>query len=296
MTEPSYRTGFVAVLGRPSVGKSTLVNRLVQQKVSITSSKPQTTRHLIRGILTTDDCQYVFVDTPGFQTRHVNALNRAMNRSVTQSLREVDAVLFLVEAARFASADRAVLALLPKRLPVLLVINKIDQVADKARLLPFIDGMAKEFEFAEILPISAESGFGLDDLLLTLRRYLPQGERLFPADEPTDRSERFLAAELLREKLFRNLGDELPYGATVEIERFERQGELCRVHAAVIVDKQGHKPIVIGRSGETMKKIASQARLDMERSLGGKVHLEVWVKVRSGWTDDERAVKSFGYR
>lgn len=295
MSETGYRTGFVAVLGRPSVGKSTLVNRLVQQKVSITSTKPQTTRHPIRGILTGSDCQYVFVDTPGFQRRHCNALNRVMNRYVTQSLREVDTVLLVVEAEQFGIADRAVLSLLPKDLPVLLVINKIDRVAEKTRLLPLIDAVAREFDFAEIHPVSAASGSGLDELLLSLRQYFPERDRLFPADEPTDRSGRFLAAEFLREKLFRNLGDELPYGATVEIERIEKQGALYRIDAAVIVAKRGHKPIVIGRGGETMKKMASEARLEMEKLFGSKVHLEVWVKVRTGWTDDERAVKSLGY-
>ncbi len=290
-----FRTGTVAVVGRPNVGKSTLVNRLVGQKLSITSNKPQTTRHRITGILTTDECQYVFVDTPGFQTRHPGALNRVMNRSVTQALAAVDAVICVVEAGRFGPADRAIVKLLPPGRPVLLAINKIDRLSDKTELLPFIAQMAQVFPFAEIVPISAEKGEGTDDLLRTAAKYLPEAPPIYDADAITDRSERFLAAELLREKLFRNLGEELPYGIAVEIERFEQEGDLRRIFAAIIVDKAAHKSIVIGRGGEKLKTMSSDARRDMEQLFGGPVYLETWVKVKSGWAEDERALKSLGY-
>ncbi len=293
------RTGTLAVVGRPNVGKSTLTNRLVGAKVSITSRKAQTTRHQVRGILTTevngDDCQFVFVDTPGFQTQHKNALNRLMNRSVTQALADVDVVLFLVEAGRWGGGERDIARLLPKDHPVVLVINKVDKLADKSSLLPFIEKVAAEHPFAEIVPLSAEKGHGVDELLKATARYLPEQPHIFDADDITDRPERFLAAELLREKLFRNLGEELPYGIAVEIEKFEQEGELRRIHAAVIVDKAAHKAIVIGKGGERLKRMSADARKDMEKLFGGKVWLETWVKVKSGWADDERALKTLGY-
>jgi len=293
------RTGTLAIVGRPNVGKSTLTNRLVGAKVTITSRKAQTTRHQVRGILTTavgdDDCQFIFVDTPGFQSQHKNVLNRLMNRSVTQALAEVDVVLFLIEAGRWSGADRDMLKLMPPGHPLLLVINKVDQMKDKAALLPFIEKVAKEHEFAAIVPVSAEKGLAVDVLLKAAAAYLPEAAHLFDADDITDRPERFLAAELLREKLFRNLGEELPYGIAVEIEKFEQEGGLRRIHAAVIVDKAAHKAIVIGKAGERLKRISSDARKDMETLFGGKVWLETWVKVKSGWADDERALKSLGY-
>ena len=293
------RTGTLAVIGRPNVGKSTLANRLVGAKISITSRKAQTTRHQVRGILTTDvggdDCQFVFVDTPGFQSQHKNALNRLMNRSVTTALAGVDVVLFLIDGCRWGAGEREIVRLLPKGNPVLLVINKVDQLADKSRLLPFIEKTAQEYEFAEIVPLSAEKGRGIEELLKATARYLPAGPHIFAADDITDRPERFLAAELLREKLFRNLGEELPYGIAVEIEKFEQEGELRRIHAAVVVDKAAHKAIVIGKGGERLKRMSSDARKDMEALFGGKVWLETWVKVKSGWADDERALKSLGY-
>lgn len=285
----------VAVVGRPNVGKSTLLNRLVGQKISITSARPQTTRHSIRGVLTGEDYQLVFVDTPGFQTRHASALNRAMNRSVVHSLRDIDLVFLVVEAGRFGAEDRAVLKLLPEGVPRIAVLNKIDRLARKELLLPFIESLAKEAAFDAIVPVSAEKGTGADELLKAARGRLPEGPPLFAPDEVTDRSERFLAAEFLREKLFRRLGEELPYGLTVEIERFEQEGSLRRIHAAVVVDKPGHKPIVIGKGGSLLKTIGSEARRDLERLFGGKVFLEVWVKVRSGWADSEQALKSLGY-
>lgn len=290
-----FHTGYLAVVGRPNVGKSTLVNRLVGARVSITSRKAQTTRHRIHGVLTTDDCQFIFVDTPGFQTSHKNALNRLMNRSVSQTLSDVDVVLFVIEAGRWGKGEQELLPQLPAERPVLLLINKIDRLADKTALLPFIQKVAAEYAFAEILPLSAESGSGVDELLKTAAKYLPVGEPVFSADDITDRSERFLAAELLREKLFRNLGEELPYGIAVEIEKFEQENDLRRIFAAVIVDKEAYKSMVIGKDGERLKRISTDARRDMEKLFGGKVWLETWVKVKSGWADDERALKSLGY-
>ncbi len=294
-TSSGFRTGTIAIVGQPNVGKSTLLNQLVGLKISITSRKPQTTRHRVTGILTNETAQYIFVDTPGFQTRHAGALNRTMNRSVTQALADVDVIVCVVEAGRCGPADRAIFKLLPQERPVLLVVNKIDKLADKAQLLPFIATVAQEFAFAEIIPVSAMQRDGVEPLLQTVARYLPEGPAIYGEDEVTDRSERFLAAELLREKLFRNLGEELPYGLTVEIERFEQQGDLRRIFAAIIVDKAPHKAMVIGRGGEKLKSMSTDARRDMERLFGGKVYLETWVKVKSGWADDERALKSLGY-
>jgi len=291
----SFRTGTLAIVGQPNVGKSTLLNRLVGQKISITSRKPQTTRHRVTGILTTPVCQFIFVDTPGFQTRHAGALNKVMNRSVTQALADVDVIICVVEAGRCGVPDRAIFKLLPRERPVLLAINKIDRLAEKSKLLPFIARVAEEFPFAEIVPVSAASGNGTDQLLAAAARYLPVASAIFGEDEVTDRSERFLAAELLREKLFRNLGEELPYGTAVEIERFEQEGDLRRIFAAIIVDKAAHKSMVIGKGGEKLKTMSSDARRDMEQLFGGKVYLETWVKVKSGWADDERALKSLGY-
>ena len=290
-----FRTGQVAIVGRPNVGKSTLTNRLVGAKVSITSKKAQTTRHRIHGILTTETAQLIFVDTPGFQRKHMNALNRALNRNVTSALSDVNVVVLVVEAGRWGSGEREIVALLPAGVPVVLAINKIDRLADKALLLPFIGSVAGEFAFTSIIPVSAEKGEGTAALIDELTKYLPEGEPVFDADDFTDRSERFLAAELLREKLFRNLGEELPYGIAVEIEKFETEGGLRRIYAAVIVDKAAHKSIVIGKGGEHLKRISTDARKEMETLFGGKVWLETWVKVKGGWADDERALKSLGY-
>lgn len=291
----AFRSGFVAIVGRPNVGKSTLLNRLVGQKISIVSRKAQTTRHRIVGVRTDPQAQFVFVDTPGFQTEHRNALNRSMNRAVTTALAEVDVVFFVVEAGRFGAADQKVLELLPEGGQVLLVVNKVDLMADKTQLLPFIEKMAATHPFAEIVPVSAERGTQVEDLVKAALPHLAEGPPIFAEDDITDRSERFLAAEFLREKLFRLLGDEIPYGLAVEIERFEQEGALRRIHAAIIVDRPGYKGIVIGKGGERLKRIASEARQDLETLFQGKVFLEVWVKVRGGWADDERALKSLGY-
>lgn len=291
----TIRSGYIAIVGRPNVGKSTLLNRLVGEKISITSRKAQTTRHRVTGIVTTEDSQYVFVDTPGFQTKFSNALNRTMNRGVTQTLADVDLVLFVVEAGRFDAKDKAVIKLLPKDRPVILVINKTDQIKDRMALYPFVAEASAAYDFAAVVPISAAKGRQTDDLLNAARKYLPNEGLMFPEDDLTDKSERFLASEYIREKVFRLLGDELPYATAVEIEKYETEGNLRRIFAAIVVDREGHKAIVIGKGGESLKRIASEARQDMERLFGGKVYLEIWVKVKSGWNDDERLLKSLGY-
>lgn len=295
MSEALHRVGLVAIVGRPNVGKSTLLNHLVGQKISITSRKPQTTRQRITGILTRPDAQLVFVDTPGFQTEHRTALTRLMNRSVRQALQEVDLVLWVIEAQKVDARDEALLKLLPAIVPVLLVINKVDRVKDKRALLPLISKMAERHAFAAVVPISAEHDKKLDPLVNEMVRLLPEGPSMYAADEVTTLSERFLAAELVREKLFRLLGDELPYATAVEIERFETVGELRRMHVAILVDKASQKAIIIGKAGEKLKAIGTQARKDMEKLFGGKVFVETWVRVRSGWADDERVLKRMGY-
>jgi len=291
----SFKSGFVAIVGRPNVGKSTLLNHLIGQKVSITSRKAQTTRHRITGIRTDEDCQFVFVDTPGFQTKHLNALNRGMNRVVNTSLRDVQVVLFVVEARHYDERDQQVLRLLPTDVPVILVINKADMLADKSELLPFIEKLSAEFAFSAIVPVSARQNKQLDTLLDAVKERLPESEPIYSEDDITDRSERFLASEILREKVFRFTGDELPYSVSVVIEKFEQEGNLRRIYAAILVDKEAHKAMLIGKKGEKLKEIATQARLDMEKLFDSKVFLEVFIKIRSGWADDERVLKSLGY-
>ncbi len=291
----SFSTGVIAVVGRPNVGKSTLVNALVGAKVSIVSSKPQTTRHRILGVRTEADAQYIFADTPGFQTQFKSALNSAMNRTVTQALAEVDVVLWLVEARKFTPADQRILPLLPRDKPVVLVVNKIDLVEEKTKLLPYLESMAKQYNFAEIVPLSAEKEKDVLRLPAILKPYLPEGEAWFAEDDITDRSSRFLAAEIVREKVFRLTGDEIPYVVAVTIEQFEEDGAMFRIGAVIWVDRDGHKPIVLGRGGEHIKRIASEARVDMEKLFDRKVFLQVWVKVKGGWADDSRLIKQFGY-
>ncbi|MDR3428335.1 MULTISPECIES: GTPase Era [Silvimonas] len=295
-----FRCGFVAIVGRPNVGKSTLMNHLIGQKISITSRKAQTTRHRITGVYTSEEAQFVFVDTPGFQTRHKNALNEAMNRNVTTTLADVDCVLFLIEAGQYGPADEAVLKLLPKNRPVLLVITKIDQLTQKNEVLPFIQKVADQFNFHAIVPVSALKGQQLDVLLKTVQPLLPESIPLYPEDHITDRNSRFLAAEIVREKLFRALGDELPYAMTVEIEKFDeetmRDGRpLYRIYAAVLVDRDSQKAILIGKNGEKLKRIGTESRQDMEKLFDAKVYLEVWVKVKSGWADDTRVLRQQGF-
>jgi GTP-binding protein Era len=297
-TEPAaagFRCGYIAIVGRPNVGKSTLMNKLVGAKVSITSRKAQTTRHRITGIQTHDDAQYVYIDTPGFQTRHSNALNKTLNRTVTTTLTAADVVLFVVEAGHFGDADAKVLSLLPSTVPAILVINKADHVKDKAILMKFAQEVAQKFDFAAIVPVSAKQGFQLDRLEGEIRQHLPEGERIFDDDDFTDRSEKFLAAEIVREKVFRFVGDELPYTSTVIIEQFEQEGNLRRVFAAILVGRDAHKAMLIGQKGARLKEISTQARLDMEKLFGGKVYLEIWVKVKSGWADNEASLRAYGY-
>ncbi|HEY0335696.1 MAG TPA: GTPase Era [Burkholderiales bacterium] len=294
MSEALHRAGVVAIVGRPNVGKSTLLNHLVGQKISITSRKAQTTRQRITGIATRADGQLVFVDTPGFQTECRTALNRVMNRTVRQALEEVDLVLWVIEAGKFDPGDEALLKLLPDKVPVVLAMNKIDRLKDKRSLLPFTQKMSERHALAAIVPISAERDIQLEALVKTIIELLPQRERMYEEDEVTTLSERFLAAELVREKLFRLLGDELPYATAVEIERFETSESLRRIHVAILVDRANQKAIVIGKDGEKLKKIGTQARKDMERLFGGKVFLETWVKVRSGWADDAATLKRMG--
>lgn len=293
--DPGHSSGYVAIVGRPNVGKSTLLNSLVGQKISITSRKSQTTRHRINGILTDTRSQFIFVDTPGFQTRHTNRLNSAMNRIVTQSLRDVDAVIFVIEAMRFDDRDKMVVKLLPEDRPVILAVNKVDRLIDKSQMLPFLEKMAKEFSFAAIVPVSAEKGTQLSALVDAVRPYLPQNPPLFSEDEATDRDERFIAAELVREKLFRLLGEEIPYSTSVIIDQFKMEGELRKIDASIIVDKANQKAIIIGKGGEKLKLIGTSARKDMEENFGGKVYLKIWVKVKSGWADDARVLKTLGY-
>jgi GTP-binding protein Era len=290
-----FRCGQVAVIGRPSVGKSTLVNALVGARIAITSRRPQTTRRRVRGILTTPAAQFIFVDTPGFQTRHRSRLNERMNRAVRESLAGVDAIVVVVEAGKLTAADRDVFALLSDDVPVIAAVNKIDRIADKARLLPLLAEIAAAREFSAIVPISAEKSTQLDQLTVEIAKCLPPGPPLFPADELTDRDERFLAAEFLREKIFRQLGDEVPYAAAVAIDTFTQEADLRRIHATVYVDKANQRAILLGGGGARMKAIATAARGEMERLFGGKVFLEVWVRVKPGWADDERMLTRLGY-
>lgn len=295
MSVSVHRAGHVAIVGRPNVGKSTLLNRLVGQKISITSRKPQTTRQRVTGIFTREDAQIVFVDTPGFQTAHASPLNRVMNRNVTSSVKDVDAVLWVTEAQKFGAADAAVGRLLAPQVPVVLAVNKVDRLRDKGALLPEIEALSARVHAAAIVPVSAQKGIGLDDLVDAIAALLPEGPPLFGAEEVTTLSERFFAAELLREQLFRLLGEELPYSTAVEIERFETERALRRIHAAIIVERESQKPIIIGRKGEKLKTIATEARKQMEQLYGGKVFLEVWVKVKGGWAESSAMLKRLGY-
>ena len=290
-----FRCGYIAIVGRPNVGKSTLMNMLIGANVSITSRKAQTTRHRITGIQTRPDAQFIYVDTPGFQTRHNNALNKTLNRTVTTTLTAADVVLFVVEAGSFGDADQLVLNLMPKNVPAILVINKSDKVKDKAQLMPFAQKIAALHDFAAIVPVSARQRFQLDRLETEIRQHLPQNEAVFDEDDITDRSEKFLATEIIREKVFRFVGDELPYTSTVILEKFEQEGALRRIFAAILVERDTHKSMVIGQKGARLKDISSQARLDMEKLFGGPVYLEIWVKVKSGWADNQAGLRAYGY-
>ena len=295
MSASAFRSGTVAIVGRPNVGKSTLLNHLVGAHVAITSRKAQTTRHRILGIHTDKHSQFVFVDTPGYQTRHQSALNRVMNRTVGQVASEVDAIVFVIDAAGWDERDDPVLALLPKEVPVILALNKVDRLRDKAMLVKTLAECAKRHPFAALVPVSATRGTQLKALLGEVRQYLPEGPATYEAEEITDRPERFLAAELVRERIFRLLGDELPYSIAVVVDDFKVEGRLRRIHATIYVDRPGHKAIVIGEKGATLKRIGTEARHAMEALFDGKVHLELWVKVKSGWADNEIALRQLGY-
>ncbi|MCA0177939.1 MAG: GTPase Era [Proteobacteria bacterium] len=290
------RCGLVAIVGRPNVGKSTLLNALVGQKISITSERAQTTRHRITGVRTEGAAQFIFVDTPGFQDKHASALNRTLNRTVQAALADVDVVLFLVEAGRFGPADAKVLALVPPGKPLLLIANKADLMPRRDALLPWLKTMQERHPFTEFVPLSARRPADVKRLLTLLARYLPEQPWYYEADMLTDRSERFLVAEIVREKLFRLTGDELPYGATVLIDQWQQEeGGRVRIAASIVVERDAHKGMVIGGGGERLKRIGSEARQDIQRLLDAPVHLELWVKVRSGWADDEAHLRTYGY-
>jgi GTP-binding protein Era len=289
------RCGLVAIVGRPNVGKSTLLNALVGQKISITSNKAQTTRHRITGIRTQGVSQFVFVDTPGFQVKHAAAMNRTLNRTVLSSLGDVDVVLFVCEAGRFGLPDAKVLALLPEGKPALLVANKLDTLTRRQDVLPWLKTMQERHAFAEFVPMSATREADVQRLLGIVEPYLPEQPWLYEEDALTDRSERFMAGEMIREKLFRLTGDELPYSCTVVIDKFEEEGNLRRIAASIVVEREAHKGMVIGDGGERLKRIGSEARQELEHLWEAKVFLELWVKVRSGWADDEAHLRSYGY-
>jgi GTP-binding protein Era len=292
---PEQRCGRIAIVGRPNVGKSTLLNAIVGQKISITSAKAQTTRHRITGIRTVDDAQFVFVDTPGFQTQHAAALNRTLNRTVQGALADVDVVLLVVEAGRFGPADAQVLRLVPEGRSTILVANKLDTVKRRADLAPWLKSMQERHPFAEFVPLSATRAGEAERLLPIIRPYLPVQPWLHGEDALTDRSERFLASEIVREKLFRLTGDELPYTSTVVIDRYEEEGALHRIAASIVVERDAHKGIVIGSRGARLKRIGTESRQELESLLGTKVFLELFVKVRSGWADDDAHLRSYGY-
>lgn len=298
MTETTQHCGFVAIVGRPNVGKSTLLNQLLGQKVSITSRKAQTTRHRIVGIDTQDNDQIIYIDTPGLHIEEKRAINRLMNRAASSSIGDVELVIFVVEGTHWTDDDEMVANKLKDcKSPVLLVINKIDNVTDKSQLLPHIQEISQKINFLDVIPISAEKGEGIDIIKDIVKKHLPVGEHHFPEDYITDRSQRFMASEIIREKLMRFLGDELPYSVTVEIEQFkvdERTG-MYRINGLILVERDGQKKMVIGNKGEKIKKIGIEARKDMQSFFDTKVHLELWVKVKAGWADDERALRSLGY-
>ena len=296
-TEPAaaQRCGLIAIVGRPNVGKSTLLNALVGQKISITSKKAQTTRHRITGIRTLGATQFVFVDTPGFQMKHGTTLHRALNRTVVASLSDVDVVLLVVEAGRFGADDAKVLGLLPPGKPALLVANKLDAVTRRNDLLPWLKSMQERHAFAEFVPMSAQKESDVQRLFAIVEPYLPEQPWLHEEDALTDRSDRFLASEIVREKLFRLTGEELPYNATVVIDKFEEEGTLRRIAATIVVERDAHKGMIIGEGGERLKRIGTESRHELERLLDAKVFLELWVKVRSGWADDESHLRSYGY-
>ena len=288
--------GYIALVGRPNVGKSTLLNRILHLKLSITSRKPQTTRHRILGIHSDQDHQFVYVDTPGIHEINQKAMNRMMNKTASSTLRDVDVIVFIIDGTKWTPQDEHVLNLIKNtNKPTLLIINKIDKITDKSTLLPWIEEMSTRYPFTAIIPLSAKTGTQVDTLQETIKPFLPEGPHLFADDQYTDRSTRFLCAELLREKIFRLCGEEIPYASNVEIESFKEEEKLIRIHALILVDKESHKRMIIGDKGQKLKEMATSARLDMEKLLGKKVFLQCWCKVKSGWADDERMLKQLGY-
>ena len=292
----NFRSGFAAIIGRPNVGKSSLLNRIVGQKVTITSPRPQTTRHKILGIKTTSGGQVIYVDTPGLHRGGKSAINRYMNRTAKAAVTEVDTVVWVIEALRWTAEDQDILAGLAKiAAPVVLAVNKVDKVEDKSVLLPFLESVAAMREYAAVVPLSARSGDNVDRLEAAVLALLPEGEALFPEDQVTDRNERFFAAELVREKLMRRLGEELPYAVTVQIEQFSEQNGVLHIHAVIWVEKESQKAIVIGKGGAVLKEIGRRARVSMEHAFGAKVFLKTWVRVKDSWSEDERALRQLGY-
>lgn len=291
-----YRCGYVGLIGRPNVGKSTLLNHLIGQKISITSHKPQTTRHRILGIKTTPEAQFVYVDTPGIHQGGRHAMSRYLNRAAASTLKDVDVVVFLIEALKFTDEDASVLEMLKTlSAPVILAINKVDRLSEKEKLLPFLAKVSRKMDFADVVPVSALKDINLPEIEQAIAKHLPESEPFFAEDQITDRSVRFLAAEIIREKLTRSLHQELPYNLTVEIEQFKPGEEQTLIHAVIWVERENQKGIVIGKKGERLKEIGKQARLDIAKLIEQRVHLELWVKVKEGWSDDERALHSLGY-
>lgn len=294
-TEQTY-CGYVAIVGRPNVGKSTLLNHILGQKLCITSRKPQTTRHTLLGIKTKENVQVIFVDTPGIHTNQERAINRVMNRSAASVIADVDLVIFVVDRFEWSSADEYVAKYLSNNeVPVIVAVNKVDMIEDKEALLPHLKFLSSKINAAEFIPLSALRKTNLDELEAKIQTYIPQKMHLYPEDQITDRSERFLASEIIREKITRQLGAEVPYQVTVEIEQFRVEGKMTYIDALILVERDGQKKIIIGTKGERIKKIGEQARADIENLLDCKVMLRTWVKIRSGWSDDERALRSLGY-
>ncbi len=296
MSELQRRCGYCAIIGRPNVGKSTLLNRLIGQKLAITSHKPQTTRHSILGVKSRTEGQIIYVDTPGIHTRGDQAMNRYLNRTAKSALADVDLLLFVVEAQKWTTEDQSVLDSIRKyETPVILVINKIDMIKKKDELLPFIAETSARYEFQEVIPVSARNSVQLEELESKVLGYLPEGDNFFPEDQLTDRSERFFAAELIREQLTRRYAKEIPYALTVEIEKFEEEGNLYRINALIWVERPGQKNIIIGKKGEALKEVGKSARIEMEKFFGSKVFLTLWVKVKKSWSSDESALGRLGY-
>jgi len=291
----THRCGTVSLVGRPNTGKSSLLNRLVGEKLSIVSARAQTTRHLIRGILSLAECQYIFLDAPGNPPRLKSVLHKALNRRVGEAAREADVVLFVLEALRFGPEDRAALERIPPGQQVIAVVNKVDSVKRSADLIPFLERLSKSRDFVAIVPVSARTGRNIPELLRTVCAALPEAPPSYPADQLTDRDERFFAAELVREKLYETLGEELPYRCEVIIESYKEEGALRRIEATILVERDSQKAIILGKGGERLKAMASAARKDLERLVQGKVYLGVWVKVRRAWTDDARVLRQLGY-